>query len=134
MTHVVEHEGEILPAYTGLNQPPYPKYDEDKLPHDFSTAESGPSSDDNIVSIESFDRNDDEAAAIAASRNRHPSVSGLPQARGTLGMVEMPRPGHDNWHRPSIAEVQRNITDTDRARAVTGLAAAKLALRQAKEK
>ncbi len=40
MTHIVEREGEIMPAYTGVNQPIYRKHEGDLIPdHDFSGLE-----------------------------------------------------------------------------------------------
>lgn len=39
-TNYVEHEGEILPSYTGVNQPRYPRHEGDTTPdHDFGHTE-----------------------------------------------------------------------------------------------
>jgi|GEM_PF-1471001 len=39
-SNFIERDGEILPAYTGVNQPRYPKHEGDRMPdHSFSASE-----------------------------------------------------------------------------------------------
>lgn len=71
VTNFIEHEGEIQPSYTGVNEPVFPRSVEDH-PHSFGNTENSVDPD-NIVAIDRPQLDLGDAIELSSAKQRHPS-------------------------------------------------------------